>query len=117
MPIIHDWSGKFKEGETTKFSGLIALQYYQWIIKENVYFSRDDTKDHLLQTILYSSSEIKSELEKIFKEIIKNKWKNHRDPYYDLSEIILTKFEGATIAKILPKHVLQIADLFWSFTL
>ncbi len=117
LPIIHDWSGKFKEGETAKFSGLIALQYYQWIIKEDVYFSHDDTKDHLLQTILYSSSEIKSELEEIIKEILKNKWKNYRDPYYDLSKVILTKLEGISVSKILPTYILQLSDLFWSFTL
>lgn len=116
LPIIHDWSGKFKEGETTKFSGLIALQYYQWITKEDVYFSHDDTKDHLLQTILYCSSEIKSELERIIKEILKNRWKNHRDPYYDLSKVILTKLEGINVSKILPTYILQLADLFWSFT-
>ena len=116
LPIIYDWTSKFKEGDTTKYSGLIALKYYQWIIEKGIYVSNDDTKNNLLQTILYSSSEIKSELKEIFKEVIKNKWKNHRDPYYDLCKIILTKFEGAIVAKILPKYVLQIADLFWSFT-
>jgi hypothetical protein len=35
------------EGETTRLSSLIALQYYQRIISEDVYFSRDDTKEHL----------------------------------------------------------------------
>ena len=92
------------------------MKYYQWTIKENVFISDDSTKNNLLQTILYSSLEIKNELEEIFKEIIKNKWKNHRDPYNDLSEIILTKLEGVPVAKILPKYVLQLADLFWSFT-
>jgi hypothetical protein len=116
LPIIHDWNRKFSEGETTKFSSLTALQYYQWIIKEDVYFSDKDTKDHLLQTILYGCSEIKSELEEIFKEILKNKWKNHRDPYYDLSKVILTKIEGITASKIFPEYVLKLADLFWSFT-
>ena len=116
LPIIHDWTSKFKEGETTKYSGLMALKYYQWTIKKDVYISDDGIKNNLLQTILYSSLEIKNELEKIFKEIVKNKWKKHRDPYVDLSEIILTKFEGAVIAKIFPKYVLEIADLFWSFT-
>ena len=116
LPIIHDWTSKFKEGETTKYSGLMALKYYQWTIKEDVHISDDGTKDKLLQTILYSSLEIKGQLEGIFKEIVKNKWKRHRDPYVDLSEIILTKFEGVTIAKTFPKYVLEIADLFWSFT-
>ena len=116
LPIIHDWNSKFKEGETTRLSSLIALQYYQWIIKEDIYFSRDDNKDHLLQTILYGSSEIKDELKEIFGEILKNQWKYHRNPYYDLSKAILTKLEGTTILKVLPKYVLQLADLFWSYT-
>ncbi len=56
-----------------------------------MYFSRDESiKDKVLQTILYGSSEIKDELRKIFEEILKNKWKHHRDPYYDLSKAILT---------------------------
>jgi hypothetical protein len=113
LPIIHDWNSKFKEGKTTRFSSLIALQYYQWIIKENVYFSRDNTKDHLLQTVLYGSSEIKVELKNIFDEIIKNKWRNHREPYFALSKTILTKIEGISASNVLPKYVLQLADLFW----
>jgi len=116
LPIIHDWNNKIKEGEITRLSSLIALQYYQWIIKEDIYFSRDDNKDHLLQTILYGSSEIKNELKEIFKEILKNQWKYHRDPYYDLSKAILTKLEGIMVSKVLPKYVLQLADLFWSYT-
>jgi len=116
LPIIHDWNSKIKEGETTRLSSLIALQYYQWIISEDVYFSRDNTKEHLLQTILYGSSEIKEELKGIFDEILKNKWKNHRDPYNDLSKIILTKLEGISVSKVLPDSVLKLADLFWSYT-
>jgi hypothetical protein len=115
LPIIHDWNIKFKEGETTKRSSLIALQYYQWHIKDDVYFSRDDIIDHLLQTIVYGAPEIKDELKIIFEEIVKNKWKNHRDPYYDLSKVILTKLEGITVSKVLPKNVLQLADMFWSY--
>lgn len=117
LPIIHDWNSKFKEGETTRFSSLIAWQYYQWIIKEDIHFSHDDTKDHLLQTILYGSSEITNELKDILEEILNNKWKYPKDPYYDLSQVILTKLEGIAVSKVLPKHVLQLADLFWSYTL
>lgn len=116
LPIVHDWNSKFKEGETTKLSSLIALQYYKWHIKEDVYFSRDDTQDNLLQTILYGSSEIKIELKEILEEILKNKWKYHRDHYYDLSKVILTKLEGISVSKVLPEYVLQLADLFWSYT-
>lgn len=77
LPIIHDWNKNFKEGKTTKLASLIALQYYQWLIKEDVYFSQDNMKKELLQTILNGSFEIKNELKVIFEEIINNKWKNH----------------------------------------
>lgn len=116
LPIIHDWNSKIKEGDTTRFSSLIALKYCQWTFEEDVYFDRDDTKDHLLQTILYGSSEIKNELEAIFKDILINKWKNHRDPYYDLAQVALTKLEGIAVSQVLPNYVLQLADLFWSYT-
>jgi hypothetical protein len=115
LPIIYDWNSKFKEGETTRYSSLIALQYYKWIIETVRYFPRDDTKDQLLQTVLYGSSEIENELREILECIIKNKWKYHGDSYYELSHAILTKLEGITLCKILPKHVLQLADLFWTY--
>lgn len=115
LPVIQDWNSKYKEGETSRYASLIALQYYEWIIKEDRFISRDDTQNQLLHTIAYGSSEIKKELKGILDEIIKNKWKNHRDPYYDLSKLILTKFEGINFSSVLPIHVLQLADLFWSF--
>ena len=114
LPVIHDWNSKFREGETTRLAGLIALKYYEWIIKEGIYFHRDDAKDNLLQTILYSSLEIKEELKQIFENILEHKWKSHRDPYYDLSESILRKLEGYAVFNVLPEYVLKIADLLWT---
>jgi len=116
LPIIYDWSNKVREGETTRLASLIALQYYQWIIKEDVYYSQDHTKEDLFKTILYGTFEIKDELKNVFEEILENKWKNHRDPYYDLSKFILTKLEGVSVSKVLPQYVLRLADLFWSYT-
>lgn len=115
LPVIHDWNSKFKEGTTTRLSSLIALRYYQMMIEEDDFFSHDDIKN-LLQTILYGSFEIKKELKEIFDEIIKNNWKNPRDPYYDFSHSILTTFDGITVCKDLPECILKIADLFWSYT-
>lgn len=116
LPVIHDWNNKVKEGETTKFSSLIALKFYQWIINEKVYYSHDNTRENLIRTILYGASEIKDELKNIFKEILENKWKNYRDPYYDLSKFVLTNLEGVSVSKVLPGYVLKLADLFWSYT-
>jgi len=73
-------------------------------------------KDHLLQTIVNGVIEIEDKLKEILEEIVKNKWKNHRDPYYDLSKLILTKIDGVIVSTVLPENVLKLADLFWSFT-
>ncbi|MEW6065163.1 MAG: AVAST type 4 anti-phage nuclease Avs4 [Bacillota bacterium] len=115
LPIINDWNKKFKEGETTKISSLIALKYYQWTIKEDVYFSRDEeVKEKIFQTILSGASEIKDELAIIFDEVLKNKWKRYRDPYYDLVKVILTKLgDNMEVIKVLPQYILKLADLYW----
>jgi len=121
LPIIHDWNTKFKKGKTTRFASLIALKYYQWIIEKDLYFHDGETKGKLLQTILYGASEIKYELKEIFEEILKNKWKYHRNPYYDLAKMILVPnvengFAGTEVVKSLPEYVLKLADLFWTYT-
>lgn len=74
-----------------------------------------------MQTILYGTSEIKNELKEIFEEILENKWKYHRDPYYDLVKMILVPivengFAGIEVAKALPEYVFKLADLFWTYT-
>lgn len=113
LPLIHEWNQKNKQGETTKSSSLIALKYYQWTIEENVYLSRSDDKEKILQTILSGASEIKTELEGIFKEVLENKWNNHRDPYYDLMKVILKEMDALPVWAISPEYVLEVADLFW----
>lgn len=115
IPIVHDWNSKFKQGETTRFSGLIALKYYQWILQEKVYISRnEDLKDKILETILYGAGELKEELATIFDEVLSNRLKDYNAPYYDLNEMILTKtFVNMEVVKALPEYVLKLGDLFW----
>jgi hypothetical protein len=61
LPVIHEWKEKVKKGETTRLSGLIALKYYQWNIKD-VYLSRGDSKEKLIKIILHGAAEIKNEI-------------------------------------------------------
>ena len=116
LPIIHDWNNKMKSGDTTRFSSLIALKFYKWIIEEDKYYSRDNTKENVFQTIIYGSNEVKEELEEIFSAIINKGWKSHRDPYYDFSKYILTKIDGVHICKVLPEYIIKLADFFWTLT-
>jgi len=114
LPVIHEWNQQIKKGETTRLASLIALKYYQWVIEKDVYLSGGDDKENLLQTILAGSATIKVELKEIFEAVLKNSWNDHRDPYCDLMEVVLTKMEAALpVWVVLPEYVLQVADLFW----
>jgi hypothetical protein len=117
LSVVYDWNCNHHEGVTTRYASLIALKFYIWTIAEDVTFSsRDDFESHLLQTILRGSSEIVDELRPIVANVVRNGWKRHRDPYHDLSEMILTTFDGAAAARVMPDEVLRLADCFWSFT-
>src|SRR5690606_17635768 len=90
LPIISEWNNKFKSGETTKYSALIALKYYKLITMEDIYLSRgEEIEEKLIQTILNGAAEIKEELSTIFDEVIENEWRNYRNPYYNLVNTIL----------------------------
>ena len=116
LPVINDWNDKTRRGNTTRCAGLIALKFYQDITKRDIYYSRDNTLETILKTIINGSYELKTELNDVITEILKNKWKNHRDPYYDLAKFILTKSEGLHICGVLPNEVLKLADLYWTYT-
>jgi len=113
FPVINDWIIKYQDGETTRYSSLIALEYYKWLIKEDLTYTLDRDESKILQTILFGAKEIKTELVEIFNEILDKKWNKHRDPYNDLSEKILTSFEGASVCQVIPNHVLKLAELYW----
>ncbi|MFB5191763.1 AVAST type 4 anti-phage nuclease Avs4 [Alicyclobacillus fastidiosus] len=115
LPIVHDWSSKFRQGETTRLSGLIALKYYFWLVQRDIHIARsEDTRDKILETILYCTGEIKTELISIFDEVLANKSKDHSSPHYGLIETILTKsFISVEVMKVLPDYVLKLGDLFW----
>ncbi|RBP96136.1 hypothetical protein DFO70_102463 [Cytobacillus firmus] len=116
LPIINDWNDKIKRGNTTRCAGLIALKFYQNTIHRDAYYSRDDTLETILKTIINGSYELKNELKDIITEILSNEWKNHRDPYYDLSKFILTKLDGLPVCKVLPDEILELADFYWTYT-
>lgn len=117
LPIIYEWNNKFKHGKITKLSALIALHHYQEIINEDTYFSRKkETEEELIQTILNGALEIKEELTNLFEKILKNKWKNYRNPFYDLVSAILSETgRNQEVIKTLPNYVLKLADLYWTY--
>ncbi|HEY3300777.1 MAG TPA: AVAST type 4 anti-phage nuclease Avs4 [Methylophilaceae bacterium] len=113
-PVIYDWNDKIKVGEITRLSSLIALEFYKWANKNNDYLSRDERGKKIVKTVLFGSLEIKNELNELFGEILQHKWKNHRDPYNTLCELILTELDGLGLVNTHPEYVLALANLFWS---
>jgi hypothetical protein len=117
LPIVHDWNDKIRRGNTTRCAGLIALNFYQETIREDIYYSRDDnTLETIFKTIIKGSYELESELKDVITEILSNEWKSHRDPYHDLAKFILTKLDGLPVCRVLPNEILELADLYWTYT-
>lgn len=116
LPVLHDWNSHNKSGDTTKYASLIALSFYELVIKKDIYIRDDGISKNLIQTILYGVSEIKNELEAIIDKVTLNNWKRHNDPYYLLSETILTKMECFNVAMEIPEKVITLAQCFWVYT-
>ncbi|EGO2744011.1 ATP-binding protein, partial [Enterococcus faecalis] len=115
LPVLTEWNNKFKIGETTKLSANFALRYYELFSqsKERI-DGLEDIKKNLIKIIISGSSEIKDELSSIFEKILDNKWRDYRDPYYDLVTTILIKpAESTEILAALPEYVLKLANLYW----
>ena len=116
LPVIYDWNNCYKKGETTRFASLIALKYYQHFLEERGEITEKKKQEQIIETICSGAFEIKPELERIFTDIIHNKWKNYGDSYFQLSHSILSKFYVFPVLKSLPEYVLKIANLFWSYS-
>lgn len=115
LPVIHDWNSKNRAGETTRYSSLLALKYYEWIITEIIYTRDDDFSKNLILTILYGAREISTELSQLIDQVTENKWNKHNDPYYLLSQYVLSKQECFSVANALPEKVIDLAKLFWTY--
>lgn len=115
LPIIHDWNKYNKVGNTTKYSSLLALKYYKWVINEDVYIRDDSVSKNVILTILYGVKEVKNEISKIIDNVIAYKWINHNDPYHLMSEYILSKMECFGVAVVLPEKVVALAKCLWIY--
>lgn len=111
LPILSCWNNSFDISRTTKYSSLIGLHFFEELDKTNNLNYRE-LKSKLVPIILSGSKEIEEELSIILNKIIKNEWKFHSDPYYDLSEAILGH-KHFIICEVVPELVLDLAALFW----
>jgi hypothetical protein len=116
LPLLEDWANRIQNGAATKFSGLLALYYYEAAHQNEKlgYRSLEQRKKQLVGIISNVSGEIKEELKQIFEEIISKKEIGYQTKYHELvTRVVSSATESYTIARNLPEQVLQLADLVW----
>lgn len=114
LPVLNDWCEFNKEGNTTRYSGLLALSIIQKTETVENFFIQDGAEENILKVIFNAANELREELKEIFEKVIANKWAGHRDPYQGLCSKILEKpYIAIELIKTLPSNVIQLCDLFW----
>ena len=111
IPLLRDWNDNNKRGNTTRYSALTALYFYEHFENQDSYYGKE--KKQLVPIILNGALEIKEELKVILDKVILNRWIYHPHSYYDLCHAILTSNKDLAILFTLPEEVLKLADLFW----
>lgn len=115
LPILNKWCDFNKNGNTTKYAGLMAFDFIKKIEEneERPYIDAKVEKE-LFHVVFNSSSELQTELKIIFEKVITNKWFQHKDPYYNLcSEILMKPYLAANLIKVLPDSVIKLCYFFW----
>jgi hypothetical protein len=114
ISILADWINNFKEGKTTRYAGLLALELFEKKVLIKDFHISDNIEQSLIKIILGSSGELKSELKHIFDKITADKQLVYNSPYEKLCSVILNKpvYNIETI-KTLPLSVIQLCNFFW----
>jgi len=114
FPVLTDWCKFNKKGETTRYSGLLALSLIQKTETEKNFFIQKGAEEIFLNVIFNAANELQVELKEIFNKVIANKWNDHSDPYERLcSKILVKPYIAVELIKTLPLSVIQLCDLFW----
>jgi hypothetical protein len=114
LPLLTDWCNYNKNGETTKYSGLLALGIIQRTETEQNFHIYDEAEENLLKVVYNAANEIQFELKEVFDKVLINKWINHNDPYQVLCLKILVKpYLAKEVIKVLPLSIIEVCNLFW----
>lgn len=111
--IIYEWSLHNNAGETTRYTGLIALDILSQTENGERFYDKF-VMDKLCQVACNSAKEIKEDLSILLDKICKNKWVKHNAPYNALSLYILTRSQYVQNLIIsVPDKVIELAKLYW----
>jgi hypothetical protein len=115
LGVLEDWNSKFKQGDTTKSAGQIALFYYEKAAEDGGFgYRARDLGERLVKTILNASSELKEELGSIIDEVVAKKQISHRDKYNELAEGMLgSMVDSFEVASAMPEKLIELAGIYW----
>lgn len=114
LPVLTEWVKHNKEGNATRYAGLLALDIINKRIEAEHPYIDKETRKIIFKIIYNSARELKEELKQIFEQVIANNWIRHSDPYNELCTNFLEKpYLAKEIIKELPFLVIEICDLFW----
>lgn len=115
LGVLEDWNSKFKQGDTTKNAGQIALFYYEKAVGNGGFgYRARDLGERLVKTILNASHELKEELSAIIDEIVAKKQISHRDKYNELAEGMLgSMVDSFEVASAMPEKLIKLARIYW----
>lgn len=113
--VLTDWCKFNKNGEATRFSGLLALSIIEKAKTKEISFIHDKVEESILTVVFNSTEELQEELKEIFDIVLANKRTDHRAPYETLcSKILVKPYIATELIKTLPLYVIQLCDLFWT---
>ena len=114
FPVLMDWCEFNRKGETTRFSGLLALIILEKTETEENFYIQNGAEENILNVVFNSAYELQTELNEIFNKVINNVWTDHSDPYEILCSKILEKpYTAIELIKTLPLSVIKLCELFW----
>ncbi|MDD2229545.1 MAG: hypothetical protein PHY48_09050 [Candidatus Cloacimonetes bacterium] len=111
IPLLLDWTNKYKKGRTTRYAGKIALHKYKEVISDEFPgYSFKDIEDQLISVILHSVGELTDELTDYFGSLL-NSQKYRRDKLVE--KLLTSLIDSVEVVKALPSYVEKLAWLYW----
>ena len=115
LPIMIEWTKNNSRGDTTNLCANFALQNYENLnSSSDRHYKYKELQEELITIILNGSLEIKDILSHIIEQVISNKWKKRRDPYYTLVNRVAYKpLENNIVYAAVPREILRLLKFLW----
>lgn len=115
IEMLYVWTKHNPKGPTTRNAGLLGLFLYSKVSGVDRTYRLDESQiSKVCDAILFSATEINTELSDILEEVISKEQINHRELYYDLCDHLLkNSFNTGKLCETNPDIVIKLAKCYW----